>query len=504
MHRFPNIQAADSACVIVVVVLTLLALIETTLSTDKPNDATVKTASHVVESKNSSTHPPANNPLPPCVPVEEDKHPNKNLNKNKNTNHDDYHGKGNRKLYGKNSKFHTHDDTDDYDDDHLGGSHPAGADRKGKFWLVPPFLIGASSIVIAYVAIHCLYTHCNCDDGRNAGGHRSNNAYPAKTTTVRRVHLATPAGAAGVAGQQGGQHHAPTIVLSNSESLRAVQNSSAPGGGGNGSGGTTGPRMVPYVSYDGAYGQTQLVEAQPFLIYESDFQDEEDEPPPERKKTGLLQIPQAIERRLSQARLSFSVGSTPRMEPRASICFVPVGRTLSDPSTGNISFSAADIATPLPASLLIHSSVINPLVGAPVVDQAAIAVVDAAAAAASTPSDGAIEDAMIHSYCKTCGSCQQGSTAATASTLAAANVAVGQETREPTATSEPVVRVVRDDPDASDHQQSPTTIVVVSDATTTTLDRKDMPSIVVVENIDKPVDDSLTPNDACPNKSFPT
>ena len=496
MRRFPNIRAADSACVIVVV-LALLALTETTLSTDKPNDATVKTASHVVESKNSSTHPPVNNQLPPCVPVEEDKHPNKNLNKNRNTNHDDYHGKGNRKPYGKNSKFHnTHDDTDDYDDDHLGGSHPTGADREGKYWLVPPFLIGASSIVIAYVAIHCLYTHCNCDDGRNAGGHRSNNAYPAKTTTVRRVHLATPAGAAGIAGQQGGQHHAPTIVLSNSESLRAVQNSSAPGGGAGG--GTTGSRMVPYVSYDGAYGQTQLVEAQPFLIYESDFQDEEEEPPPERKKTGLLQIPQAIGRRLSQARLSFSsVGSTPRMEPRASICFVPVGRTLSDPSTGNISFSAADIATPLPASLLIHSSVINPLVGAPMVDPAA--VVDAAAAA-STPSDGAKEDAMIHSYCKTCGSCQPGSTAAIAS--AAANVTVSQETREPTATSEPVVTVVTDDPDASDHQQSPTTIVV-TDATTT-LDRKDMPTIVVVENIDKPADGSVTPNDSCSNKSFPT
>lgn len=208
-------------------------------------------------------------------------------------------------------------DDDDGDLDHDGNSY----EREGKYWLVPPFLIGASSIVVAYVIIHCLYMHCSCSDDRR---------HP--PPTVRRVQIAT----------SGHHHHhhgqPPTIVLSDPEDMA--------GSGGGRTPSTAGmPRMVPMVSYDGgSYGQTQLVEAQPFLIYEP--YDDLDDPPrvtpgqllqpgqqqQQRRKSALLQLPQAIGRKLSQARLSFSSVGTPYREPRASICFVPVGRTLSDPS----------------------------------------------------------------------------------------------------------------------------------------------------------------------------
>ena len=30
----------------------------------------------------------------------------------------------------------------------------------GKYWLVPPFMIGACSVAVVYITIHCLYMHC--------------------------------------------------------------------------------------------------------------------------------------------------------------------------------------------------------------------------------------------------------------------------------------------------------------------------------------------------------
>ena len=141
---------------------------------------------------------------------------------------------------------------------------------------------------------------------------------------------------------------APTIVLSDPEAV------------GRSSTGTSSSRLVPLVCYDDvsassasarvgtsggnglgpAYGRTQLVETQPFLIYEQcddalDYYEEQPSTP--RKGSGFLQLPAAIGRRLSQARLSFSSigrrGSHIReREPRASICFVPVARAISDPS----------------------------------------------------------------------------------------------------------------------------------------------------------------------------
>lgn len=215
-------------------------------------------------------------------------------------------------------------------------------EKDGKYWLVPPFLIGASSIVVIYVFVHCMYTHCSCADDKQR---RRRPGAPGGPMPIRRVQITT---AAGMTTAMGGNGRGPTIVLSDSA-----------GAGGNGGGSTnaaSGSRLVPLVCYDdasaatgsgsaaggglgSAYGRTQLVEAQPFLIYEQcddslDYYEEQ--PPTPRKGSGFLQLPAAIGRRLSQARLSFSSigrGSHGRdREPRASLCFLPVARTISDPS----------------------------------------------------------------------------------------------------------------------------------------------------------------------------
>ncbi|ESN99544.1 hypothetical protein HELRODRAFT_192853 [Helobdella robusta] len=125
--------------------------------------------------------------------------------------------------YGKNSKFASK--SRDYDDENerqydssLGGG--VSQDKDPNYWLVPPFLIGASSIVFAYVIIHCLYTYCHCNGNRNArnckNNHNANqNSYnnnnnnnnnknnnnrsrSNRKPTVRRVHLMNaPVGAGG-------------------------------------------------------------------------------------------------------------------------------------------------------------------------------------------------------------------------------------------------------------------------------------------------------------------
>jgi hypothetical protein len=213
-------------------------------------------------------------------------------------------------------------------------------EKDGKYWLVPPFLIGASSIVVIYVFVHCMYTHCSCSDDKRR------RRRPGGPVPIRRVQITTASGM--TTASVGGNGRGPTIVLSDS----------AGGNGGAGGSATaaSGSRLVPLVCYDeagtaagsgaaagggmgSAYGRTQLVEAQPFLIYEQcddslDYYEEQ--PPTPRKGSGFLQLPAAIGRRLSQARLSFSSigrGSHGRdREPRASLCFLPVARTISDPS----------------------------------------------------------------------------------------------------------------------------------------------------------------------------
>lgn len=32
--------------------------------------------------------------------------------------------------------------------------------REGEYWLVPPFLIGASRFFVVYITVQCIYLHC--------------------------------------------------------------------------------------------------------------------------------------------------------------------------------------------------------------------------------------------------------------------------------------------------------------------------------------------------------
>lgn len=172
---------------------------------------------------------------------------------------------------------------------------------------------------------------------------------------VRRVQIAGHGGPNSTSGQ--------TFYLSGDAMTAA---------GAGATGGATGNRLVPLVCYDdagtatasagsggtNAYGRTQLVEAQPFLIYEQcddslDYCEDSMVVPSTPKKetgSGFLQLPAAIGRRLSQARLSLSsigrsstgggggdgrgdgTGGARSREPRASLCFLPVSRAISDPS----------------------------------------------------------------------------------------------------------------------------------------------------------------------------
>jgi len=245
-------------------------------------------------------------------------------------------GNSRRPVITKNGKGHSgKGQPHDYASE--GNENGSAYEKDGKYWLVPPFLIGTSSIVVIYVTVHCLYTHCNCAADKTRHRRRPG---PGGPVPIRRVQITT---AAGMANGSGGRN--PTIVLSDTGIV------------GKSSTGASGGRLVPLVCYDdvgassgsvgggtaglgAAYGRTQLVEAQPFLIYEQcdDSLDyHEEQPTTPRKGSGFLQLPAAIGRRLSQARLSFSsIGRREshgrNREPRASICFVPVARAISDPS----------------------------------------------------------------------------------------------------------------------------------------------------------------------------
>ena len=97
--------------------------------------------------------------------------------------------------------------------------HDNPYDRNGKYWLVPPFLIGATSVIVVYVIIHCLYVHCYSKH---------------KLDQIRSERAAAPA-----------------IIFSDrdhpsSSSVLAY---------------------TPVVKYDGSYGKTEMME--PCWLYQS-------------------------------------------------------------------------------------------------------------------------------------------------------------------------------------------------------------------------------------------
>lgn len=94
--------------------------------------------------------------------------------------------------YARNHKFRSKFQQDNDDPGYYDGGNTGAPEKEANYWLVPPFLIGASSIIFAYVVIHCLYTYCNCNGNPNrkarSSSGRANHGYQ-KPTSVRRVHL---------------------------------------------------------------------------------------------------------------------------------------------------------------------------------------------------------------------------------------------------------------------------------------------------------------------------
>ena len=193
---------------------------------------------------------------------------------------------------GVNDKTHAADDRN---------RHPY--ERDGKYWLVPPFLIGACSVIVLYIFVHCIYLHCYAKKKMR------------KLATTRQ--------------------YPPAIVISDDPTST---NSYQP--------------YTPIVKYEGAYGQTEI---HPFLLCHP-FDDNEWERQLEqrrrssvrssiRKKSFSLQIPKLFGKQrpsvcsagaVLEPSSSASDQETPKLDSRrptrASICFVPVGRTLSEPS----------------------------------------------------------------------------------------------------------------------------------------------------------------------------
>ena len=185
-------------------------------------------------------------------------------------------------------------------------------DRHGRYWLVPPFLIGASSVIVLYIAIHCLYLHCYAK------------------RKIRQM--------------AGRAASTPAIVFSD---------------GGDGPSVSSIPSFTPVVTYDGAspYGRTDLRESQPFIVYQPTESPEKRQRPAScrrasssRRRSGHLRLPAFLGGKnrprssvcSESAAMETSTASSdgppdPRTDvrrARASICLVPVCRTISDPTGG--------------------------------------------------------------------------------------------------------------------------------------------------------------------------
>ena len=174
--------------------------------------------------------------------------------------------------------------------------------REGKYWLVPPFLIGAASVLVLYVFIHCVYLHCYT----NRKG---------DTNIKKRT--------------------APTILFNEAHSNASPMQV-----------------LTPMVKYDGPYGKTEVVEAQPFLVCQPfDEADDASEPCLEKRPSIQVQLPRWLggggggrgdEPRLSVCSTGAIMEGTgggleapdgDRLhQTRASICFVPVGHSVGDAS----------------------------------------------------------------------------------------------------------------------------------------------------------------------------
>ena len=157
-----------------------------------------------------------------------------------------------------------------------------------KYGLVPIFLIGASSIIIVYITIHCLYLHC----------------YAKR----KMQHMASQ--------HRGGT---TTILLNDGQTSANVQ------------------AVTPVVKYEAPYGKTEVMKTTPFLVEE-----QIKEPPPlnSTKRASLKQLFSNKSSKRNSLQCQESVKElSPRAGTKASICFVPMGKTIEDPSGSSLNWT---------------------------------------------------------------------------------------------------------------------------------------------------------------------
>ena len=186
--------------------------------------------------------------------------------------------------------------------------------REGEYWLVPPFLIGASSVFVVYITVQCIYLHC----------------YTKKTITGMTSHGAQSANAGGSsrgATEAGGAPAMlPTIIIHDDPSTSSCTQA-----------------FLPLMSYEGrprnstaSANSDDTTDAQPFLVFPDGAGSQSGDWDSRRCSLHLV-VPDGAS---SSHRTSVcSVG--PVMEnssgagelraPRGSICYVPVGHAFSVP-----------------------------------------------------------------------------------------------------------------------------------------------------------------------------
>ncbi len=185
--------------------------------------------------------------------------------------------------------------------------------------LVPPFLIGASSVIVLYIIIHCLYLHCYTKN------------------KIRKIKA---------------RSRQPTIVFDPD----MAQGSSIP--------------LTPVVRYETDGKTTEMLETQPFLFYGLDdgVTSRETEGRADRRESAsFARLPSFLKRKRSRLTSVHSAAAElqhqgasqePDARPelrrtRASICFVPVNRTASDPSEQQETGTSTEAsARPRPAFFL--------------------------------------------------------------------------------------------------------------------------------------------------------
>ena len=187
--------------------------------------------------------------------------------------------------------------------------------REEDYWIVPPFLIGASSVFVVYATVQCIYIHCY--------GKKKMAGNP--PTNGRRSHGVTDAARLPAM--------LPTIIINDDPSTSSYT-----------------PSFMPMMSYNGPrHNSTGSVfsdddaEARPFLL-SPETTGAQSEQFDSRRYSLHLVVPHEMS---SVPRSSIcsagpvlenSSGSGELRAHRGSICYVPVGHAFSVPPHNDYSF----------------------------------------------------------------------------------------------------------------------------------------------------------------------